>query len=94
MSTTTIRLDEDLKARVTAAAERAGKTPHAFLLDVIQHGVAQDEQRLALHEEAARRWKKVLRSGETVSWGETRDYLTERAAGKVAARTRPRKSAG
>ena len=35
MSTTTIRLEDDLKARVAAAAEREGKTAHAFILDAI-----------------------------------------------------------
>jgi predicted transcriptional regulator len=33
MTTTTIRIDDDLKARVAAAAERAGKSTHAFILD-------------------------------------------------------------
>ena len=36
MSTTTIRLEDDLKARVAAAAERAGVTAHAFILDAIE----------------------------------------------------------
>ncbi len=31
MSTTTIRLPEDLKARVAAAAERAGTTAHSLI---------------------------------------------------------------
>lgn len=93
MSTTTIRLDDELKARVTAAAERAGKSPHAFLLDVIEQSVAQDEQRLSFREEAALRWKKVLRSGETVSWDEMRSYLTERAAGGKAIRPKSTKPA-
>ena len=33
MPTTTIRLPEDLKARVTAAAKRAGTTIHGFILE-------------------------------------------------------------
>jgi predicted transcriptional regulator len=43
MSTTTIRLDEHLKARVAAVAERAGKTAHAFILDAIAYRVEQAE---------------------------------------------------
>jgi hypothetical protein len=31
-TTTTIRLPEDLKARIATAAERAGKTTHSFIL--------------------------------------------------------------
>jgi predicted transcriptional regulator len=32
MATTTIRIPDDLKARVAAAAEREGKTAHSFIL--------------------------------------------------------------
>jgi predicted transcriptional regulator len=35
MTTTTIRIGDDLKARVAAAARRAEKTTHAFILDAI-----------------------------------------------------------
>ena len=35
MTTITIRLEDDLKARVATAAEREGKTAHAFILDAI-----------------------------------------------------------
>ena len=43
MSTTTIRIEEDFKARVAAAAELAGKTSHAFILDAIAQHVEQVE---------------------------------------------------
>ena len=32
MTTTTIRLEDDLKSRVAAAAEREGKTAHVFIV--------------------------------------------------------------
>ena len=35
MSTTTIRLPRELKERVARAAERAGTTPHGFILEAI-----------------------------------------------------------
>ena len=43
MATTTIRIEDELKARVAAAAERAGKSTHAFILDAIAHTVEQAE---------------------------------------------------
>jgi predicted transcriptional regulator len=45
MSTTTIRLPEDLKARVAAAAERAGVTSHNFILQAIAEKAEQEERR-------------------------------------------------
>ena len=35
MSTTTIRLPKDLKERLVRAADRAGTTPHGFILEAI-----------------------------------------------------------
>jgi toxin ParE1/3/4 len=43
MSTTTIPLQEDLKARVAAAAERTEKSSHAFILDPIAQTVEQSD---------------------------------------------------
>jgi predicted transcriptional regulator len=35
MATNTIRIDDELKKRVSTAAERVGKTTHAFILEAI-----------------------------------------------------------
>jgi predicted transcriptional regulator len=86
MSTTTIRLEGDLKARVAEAAERTGKTSHAFILDAIAHTVEQVELDDELHRVADERWAKVLATGKTVAWADAKAYLEARARGK-----RPRK---
>ena len=44
-TTTTIRLPEDLKARIASAAERAGKTTHSFILEAIAEKAELEEQR-------------------------------------------------
>jgi predicted transcriptional regulator len=86
MTTTTIRIDEDLKARVAAAAERAGTTAHAFILEAIARTVEQAELDEAFHRVADQRWAKLLATGKTVAWGDAKDWLAARAQGK-----RPRK---
>ena len=45
MSTTTIRLPQDLKERVARAAQRAGTTAHSFILEAIAEKAEQDERR-------------------------------------------------
>ena len=65
-TTTTIRIKNDLKARVAIAAERAGKTAHAFMLDAIAQIVEQAELGDAFHRVAKERWAKVLATGNTV----------------------------
>jgi predicted transcriptional regulator len=86
MSTTTIRIEDDLKARVAAAAERAGKTTHAFILDAIAQTVEQVELDDDFHRVADERWAKVLATGKTVPWDEAKAYFEARSRGE-----RPRK---
>jgi predicted transcriptional regulator len=92
-TTTTIRIDEELKTRVTAAAERTGKTAHAFILDAIAQTVEQVEQDDELHRVADERWAKVLAKGKTVPWDEAKAYLAARARGDRPARPAARKLA-
>src|SRR5690606_30325512 len=49
MSTTTIRLPEDLKARVAKAAEAAGTTSHNFILEAIAEKADLAERRVDFH---------------------------------------------
>ena len=86
MSTTTIRLSDDLKARVAEAAERAGTTAHSFILEAITEKVEQDALRGNFHEVAERRYASIVSSGKTISWNRMRQYLEARVAGKKAAR--------
>jgi predicted transcriptional regulator len=93
MATTTIRIDDELKTRVAAAAERTGKTAHAFILDAIAQTVEHVEQDDEFHRLADERWASVLAKGKTVSWDETRTYLAERARGERPAKPAARKLA-
>jgi len=93
MSTTTIRLPEDLKARVAAAAKRAGTSTHGFILEAIAEKAKQDELRADFDAVAEDRYAGIVSSGETIPWEEMRGYLEERLAGKKANRPQARKLA-
>ena len=43
MPTTTIRIPDDLKERVARAAESAGTTAHAFIVDAVAEKVGETE---------------------------------------------------
>ena len=90
---TTIRLPEDLKTRVVAAAKRAGVTAHSFILEAIAEKAAQEELRADFDALAEERFARIAASGETVSWQEMRGYLEERLAGKAVERPAGRKLA-
>ncbi|MBI1890946.1 MAG: ribbon-helix-helix protein, CopG family [Burkholderiales bacterium] len=93
MSTTTIRLPDDLKARVAAAAERAGTTAHSFILEAIAEKAAQEEKRAEFQELAEQRYANIVATGKTISWDQMRLYLEDRLAGKKATRPKARKMA-
>ena len=82
MSTTTIRIEEDLKARVAAAAERAGKTTHAFIVEAITQTVEQVELDDEFHRIADERWAKILSTGKSLPWDEARSYVNARLRGE------------
>lgn len=88
MPTTTIRIEDELKKRVAAMADRAGKTAHAFIVDAIAENVELAEMEAEVHRLADERWGKVLATGKTVPWNEAKDYLAGRARGST-----PRKPA-
>lgn len=78
MSTTTIRLPDDLKARVARAAKRAGTTAHSFILTAIAEKAEQEERRADFHNVADQRYAGIADSGRTVAWSEMRRYLEDR----------------
>jgi len=91
MSTTTIRLPDDLKARIASAAQRAGVSPHNFILQAIAEKTEQEERRAEFDELAESRYAQILATGRTVPWEEMRRHLEERMSGKEAARPQARK---
>ena len=93
MSTTTIRLPKDLKARIAAAAGRAGKTSHSFILEAISEKADQEERRGDFNAVAEQRYAKIIASGKTIPWREMCSYLEDRLAGKTVTRPVARKPA-
>lgn len=83
MSTTTVRIDDELKDRVAAAARRAGTSPHAFIVEAIARTVEQAELDEEFRRVAERRWRRVLATGKTVSWDEAAAYLEARSRGEA-----------
>mgnify|MGYP003401936553 FL=1 len=93
MSTTTIRLPEELKARIAAAAKRAGTTAHSFILEAIAEKAELEERRANFDQVAEERFARVVATGKTIPWNEMRGYLEDRLAGKPAKRPAARKLA-
>ncbi|MDZ7589165.1 MAG: CopG family transcriptional regulator [Rubrivivax sp.] len=64
MSTTTIRLPDNLRARIEKVAAARGSSAHSFMVEAVARAAEQEERRLDFEAEAGRRWKQMLRTGQ------------------------------
>lgn len=93
MSTTTIRLPDELKRRLARAAKREGTTSHNFILEAVAEKTDSAERRAEFYAEAERRYERIVETGETIPWEEFRSYLMDRIHGKATRRPVARKLA-
>ena len=93
MSTTTIRLPDDLKERVSQAADRTGTTAHGFILEAIAEKADREERRADFDAVAESRYAAIVATGKVVPWSDMRRWLEDRVAGRKAARPVARKLA-
>ena len=84
MPTTTLRLPDELRERITKLAEKSGRTAHGVMLDAIAQKVEEEELRASFHEEADARFTEMMASGAGIPWHDMRAYLQARASGKTA----------
>jgi len=90
MPPTTIKLPDELKARIAEVIEGTGKSAHAFMLEAIEQQTALAEQRKALISAAIAARRRALKSGKGYAASEVHDYLEARLADKSAPRPKPR----
>ena len=86
MSTTTVRLSDELKTRIARAARRAGTTPHNFILEAIAEKAEQAEQRNDFVAMAESRYANIVETGKTIPWKDMQRHLADKLAGKKPAR--------
>ena len=91
MTTTTIRIPDDLKLRVAAAAEAAGLTAHGFILRAIETQTAEAEEQAEFERLAEERWQDFQRTRLAIPFDEAARYLRDRAAGNDVPRPQARR---
>lgn len=80
MSTTTIRMPDDLKARIQNVAKARGLSAHALIIEAIAEKADSSERRMDFMDSASARMAGIARSGETVTWTDMRAYLKARVS--------------
>ena len=89
MPTTTLKIPEELKARIAAAAEAEEKSPHAFMIDALAKQTALAERRLAFVNAAHIAEQEIAEYGLVYDADEVFSYLQDKFKGKRAKRPKP-----
>jgi len=80
--TTTIRIPDELKARVARLAEAEGVSPHSLIIDAIAEKADILERRQSFHQEALERLARMEATGMGIEWEDMERYLRARMAGE------------
>jgi predicted transcriptional regulator len=86
MSTTSLKLTDELKRRAAAAAQSQGVTLHAFMLAAIESATTGAEQRASFVAEALAARTAMLDSGRGYDADDVHAYLRNRVSGKKSVR--------
>ncbi len=89
MSTTSLKLPEDLKKRVMAAAQGRGMSTHAFMVRAIEESAKAAELRATFVAQAEKARKAALRTGKGYEAEAVHEYLLARINSRPTARPKP-----
>jgi predicted transcriptional regulator len=84
VSTTSLKLPEDVKRLAAEAAKQQGVTPHAFMVEAIRAAAEAAEKRAAFLSEALASRADALQSGKGYAAADVHAYLRSQARGKPA----------
>lgn len=84
MTTTSLKLPDDLKARAASAAKTRGVSAHAFMLDAIREATTAAEQRASFIADAKAADAEMRRTGMGYDADDVHKYIADIAAGRPA----------
>lgn len=87
---TSLKLPVGLKARVEAAAKKAGTSAHAFMTGAIERETTRTERYAAFLAEAKQADREFERTGTYYDAADVFNYLVARVDGKSVRRPKPR----
>jgi predicted transcriptional regulator len=82
MSTTSLKLSDEIKAKAANAAKELGVSAHAFMVEAIRQASINTEYRSAFIAEAKAAREATLNANEVYESKDVFDHLRSRIAGK------------
>lgn len=89
VAATSLKLPKVLKARITRLAKRAGESPHALMLRLLEEQVEASERFEAFVLDARAADERMQKSGTGYVATDVHKYLEARIAGRKGARPKP-----
>jgi len=86
MSTTSLKLTDELKGRAVAAAQSKGVSPHAFMVAAIDQAATAAEHRASFVSEAQAARRSTLESGKGYGADDVHAYLRSKISGGKSAK--------
>ncbi len=83
-TTTTLKLPEELKARIAPLARSSAKTPHAWMIEALETQARQSEMCLSFIEDAKDSANDIDTGGALYAMADVHKYILNKAAGKSA----------
>ena len=88
-ATTTLKLPDELKARIAPLAESAAKTPHAWMIEALEAQARLAEMRQSFINDALASAAEIDAGGALYAMQDIHEYLLAKAEGKAAKRPKP-----
>jgi len=90
MSTTSLKLPDELKQAAAEAAEKLGVSPHAFMVEAIRTAALAARKRSAFVADALAARAEVMESGKAYPAQDVHDYVRARVEGRRIAKPKAR----
>jgi predicted DNA-binding protein len=89
IAATSLKLPKALKTRIARLAKRAGESPHAFMLRLLEKQIEATERFEQFLADARQSDKRMRDDGAGYSAADVHDHLEARITGRKAARPKP-----
>jgi predicted transcriptional regulator len=88
-SPTTLKVPRALKARINRLAKKAGRSPHAFMLEALERQTQREEKIEEFVAEALAANRAIEEGGEVYAAADVHAWLARLARGERAPRPKP-----
>lgn len=90
MTTTSLKLPDELKQRAVSAAAQLGVSPHAFMVSAIEQAAKATEQRLRFIADARAARQEMIETGKGLDADDVHTFLKAKVSGTKAAKPKAR----